>query len=277
MGLPVGMPAISHCEYICTRGRWHFSSTGHAVVQADGTCVCASRPQREHQRREVIRVVENHRAWTSPGLKRYKCSRRQRLGAAGAEHESHPSCSKMGTGTLLPCSTEPRPTGSIPVSCLSPHCLCSAMLCSDRNKELTLLGINLCFRPGQELTCTKSLLSRLSAAKCHVSTFLHTNHSCKGFARAVTARTQNPSAVWLGARSHSMSTSFSERFLHPLGSSFLAQKRSGSEQYTCYLSLLKCLLVAKQNSMLKIGDDRLGAKGGAKSLTQQPFLSNHAL
>lgn len=45
MGLPVGMPANSHCEHICARGRWHFSSTSHAVVQAAGTCVCSSRPQ----------------------------------------------------------------------------------------------------------------------------------------------------------------------------------------------------------------------------------------
>lgn len=64
MGLPVGMPANSHCEHICARGRWHFSSTSHAVVQAAGTCVCSSRPQQEHQRREVIQVVENHPAWT---------------------------------------------------------------------------------------------------------------------------------------------------------------------------------------------------------------------
>jgi len=140
-----------------------------------------------------------------------------------------------------------------------------------------LFGIALCFQSGQELACATSLLSRLPAAKCHVSRFLHTSHSCKGCARAVAARTQNPSAVWLGARSHSMSTSLSERFLHPLGSSFLAQKGSGSEQHTWYLSLLRCLLVAKQNSMLKVGDDRLGAKGGAKSLTQQPFPSDHAL
>lgn len=47
-----------------------------------------------------------------------------------------------------------------------------------------------------------------------------------------------------------MSTSLSERFLHPLGSSFLAQKGSGSEQHHLLL-LTACFQLLLQGGCLQ--------------------------